>query len=94
MTRMTREFSLVLLGAGMLTAAYLMWPEPDLEKKAEEKAAARVGGRSGHVHTLIWIHSGSYGSSYSSRPAALSSVSRGGFGGTAGRVGGGTSIGS
>ena len=27
MTRMSREFSLVLLGAGLLTAGYFMWPE-------------------------------------------------------------------
>ena len=38
MTRMSREFSLVLLGAGLLTAGYFMWPEKDFEKRAEEQA--------------------------------------------------------
>lgn len=89
MTRMTREFSLVLLGAGMLTAAYSLWPEQDLQAKVDQQAQARVGGRSGyHSHTLVWIHSGGYG--WTSRPAAMASVSRGGFGSTATRVGGGS----
>ena len=38
MTRMTREFSLVLLGASALTAAYFLWPEQDFEKRSEEQA--------------------------------------------------------
>lgn len=93
MTRMTREFSLVLLGAGMLTAAYMMWPEPDQqerEKKLDEQAQARVGGRTHHSGmALLWIHSsGGRTGTVGSRPAGVASVSRGGFGGTAGRVGG------
>ena len=34
MTRMSREFSLVLLGAGLLTAGYFAWPEQDFERRA------------------------------------------------------------
>ena len=34
MSRMSREFSLVLVGAGILTAGYFMWPEQDFEKRA------------------------------------------------------------
>jgi hypothetical protein len=93
MTRMTREFSLVLLGAGVLTAGYFMWPEQDFQKRSEEQAARRVGGNGGTRsggHMLIFVHSG--GGSYSTtggRSAAMASVSRGGFGAVGARVGGG-----
>jgi hypothetical protein len=90
MTRMSREFSLVLLGAGVLTAGYFMWPEPDFEKRAEEQARQRVGGRTGGG-MLVFIHTGG-GGAYSTtggRGATMASVSRGGFGGIGGRVSGG-----
>src|SRR5262245_52947609 len=38
MTRMSREFTLVLLGAGVLTAGYFLWPEDDPARKANEQA--------------------------------------------------------
>jgi len=95
MTRMSREFSLVLLGAGVLTAGYFMWPEQDFEKRAEEQAQARVGGqrRAGSGgHVLIFVHSsggGAYSRTGTGRSAAMASVSRGGFGAIGGRVSGG-----
>ncbi|HXD87572.1 MAG TPA: hypothetical protein VN641_13830 [Urbifossiella sp.] len=86
MTRMTREFSLVLLGASALTATYFMWPEKDFEKRVDEQAQQRVGGkRTAHGHGFIWIHTSSYSSASGGRPAAVSGVSRGGFGSTGGR---------
>ena len=79
MARMTREFSLVLLGAGILTAGYFFWPEDDLEAKANQQATQQVAGhgsvyRGGH---LIYLHTGGLG--VRSSPASPS-VSRGGFG--------------
>lgn len=79
MARMGREFSLVLLGASMLTAGYFLWPEDDVEKRAEEQAAHQLGGRSHHAGHLIFLHSAS---SSARSVAARSSVSRGGFGAT------------
>jgi len=95
MTRMTREFSLVLLGAGVLTAGYFMWPEQDYQKRAEEQARARVGGR-GHAsggHMLFFVHTsgGSYASRGGSRSPAMAAVSSRGFGSTGARMGGGSS---
>jgi hypothetical protein len=99
MSRMSREFSLVLLGTGILTAGYFMAPSPDddLEKKAEEQAAQRVDGnntsgahpyRGGHF--LLWVHSPAYaGGATAGRSPAMSNVSRGGFGGI-GRAAAGT----
>ena len=84
MTRMTREFSLVLLGASALTATYFLWPEKDFEKRVDEQAQQRVGGSPSGMHGFIWIHTGSYASA-GSRPAGVAAVSRGGFGSTGGR---------
>jgi hypothetical protein len=80
MAHMSREFTLVLLGAGLLTAGYFLYPDDDPTKKAEEqfaqgKAPAGSGYRGGHVF-LLTHHYG--------RPSpALSGVgvNRGGFGG-------------
>jgi len=85
MTRMTREFSLVLLGASALTATYFMWPEKDFEKRVDEQAQQRVGGRRTAGGHFIWIHTSSTTSAPGGRPAAVSGVSRGGFGSTGGR---------
>ncbi|MFO0824089.1 MAG: hypothetical protein U0792_13415 [Gemmataceae bacterium] len=87
MTRMSREFSLVLLGAGLLTAGYFAWPEPDFEKRAEEQAGRRVGSRS-HGHILFIGHFGGGSGSVTggSRSAAFASVSKGGLGSIGGRV--------
>src|SRR5262245_44763948 len=90
MTRMSREFSLVLLGAGLLTAGYFMWPEQDFEKRAEEQARNRVGGRSSGAHILLIGHyGGSSAVSGGARSPAMASVSKGGLGSIGGRVGGG-----
>ena len=89
MTRMSREFTLVLLGAGLLTAGYFAWPEQDFERHADEQAQKRVGGnRVTHGHGFIFI--GHYGNSTTpGRSPAMASVSKGGFGSIGGRVGGG-----
>ena len=93
MTRMSREFSLVLLGAGLLTAGYFAWPEQDFEKKAEEQARKRVGGN-GQAHAPAAGSSSSATTaagpaSAAGRSPAMASVSKGGFGSIGGRVGGG-----
>jgi hypothetical protein len=91
---MTRELSMVLLGAGLLTTGYFVWPEQDFDKKLDEQAAKRVGGNAnGNGRTrsggsmFIFIHSSG---TTSARPA-MASVSKGGFGSIGGRVGGGIS---
>ena len=96
MTRMSREFSLVLLGAGLLTAGFFAWPEKDIEKRAEEQAQNRVGGnpnttRRTGSHILFIGHFGGGPSSISggSRSMAMGSISKGGFGSIGGRVSGG-----
>ncbi len=96
MTRMGREFSLVLLGAGILTAGYFAAPSPDeeLEKKAEEHAARRIGHTSYHhragVPLVFFVHGPGYAGS-SVRSPAMPSVNRGGFGGIGRAVGAGGS---
>jgi hypothetical protein len=77
MGRMGREFSLVLLGAGILTAGYFIWPEDDPIARAEEEAAQQVGaGRSGRTSHLVFLHGGRYGGA-----RAGVGIARGGFGG-------------
>lgn len=90
MTHMSREFSLVLLGAGLLTAGYFAWPEPDFEKRAEEQAGRRVGHRTGG-HFIFIGHFGSGAASVTgtARSPAFASVSKGGLGSIGGRVAGG-----
>jgi hypothetical protein len=84
MARMTREFSLVLLGAGILTAGSFLWPEEDLDKRAETLAGQQVassnahGTRRGYVPMFIYLHSARSG--FSSSPTRAP-VARGGFGG-------------
>ena len=99
MTRMSREFSLVLLGAGALTAGYLTAPDGDaaVEQKADEVAAAQTGHqngttsshRGGHSH-FFFVHTGGYAgySTPAGRSAASPGVARGGFGGTGRATGG------
>ena len=87
---MSREFTLVLLGASVLTAGYFAAPSPDeeLEKKADEQAARQVQSdttrtthRVGYL-PVVWVHSPGYvGSAGVGRPTAMTTVSRGGFGG-------------
>ncbi|MBN9119037.1 MAG: hypothetical protein J0I06_07730 [Planctomycetes bacterium] len=93
MTRMSREFSLVLLGAGLLTTGYFVWPEENFDKEADKQAEKRVGGRprSGGGGFIFIGHFGGSGASSVSggRSPAMASVSKGGFGSIGGRVGGG-----
>jgi len=90
MARMSREFSLVLVGSGILTAGYFLYPDDDLEAKQQEQVQQQLAGnnnqnnhgpRRSHVG-FIWIHTGAWGPGTTSRPVAMGggSVSRGGFG--------------
>jgi hypothetical protein len=94
MTRMSREFSLVLLGSGLLTAGYFMWPEEDIQKRADEQAHNRLGGNGHRTHHGGFIFIGHFGSSGSmtgtGRSPAMANVSRGGLGSTGARVSGGS----
>jgi hypothetical protein len=85
MARMNREFSLVLLGAGLLTAGYFLAPDTDPVQRATD-AATEGGGdnaqagssrrRTRTAHTIIIFHStvGPH------RAFGTSSTVRGGFG--------------
>jgi hypothetical protein len=89
---MTRELSVVLLGAGMLSAGYFMYPEQDFEKRSEEQARKRVGGRStggGHILFIGHFGGGSGSISGGGRSPAMGTVAKGGFGSIGGRVSGG-----
>ena len=98
MARMTREFSLVLVGSGILTAGYFLYPEEDLQAKQDEKAQQQVAGNNGHHRThhgpgfffIPIMYGGGYGgyggAANASRPVAMGGgVARGGFG-SIGRV--------
>jgi hypothetical protein len=81
----------VLLGAGLLTAGYFLWPEEDPIQKAEDSADGGGGSSSsGRVtrryRVLVPIVVRSSSSPALARPGA---VSRGGFGGSGGRFVGG-----
>ena len=95
MARMTREFSLVLVGSGILTAGYFLYPEEDVEAKEKEQVAQQVAGnnnnnnnqghRRTHVPLFLWIHTGAWGAgpaNSGARPTAMGGgkVARGGFG--------------
>ena len=93
MTRMSRELSLVVLGATVLTGAYFAWPDRNYETEADKQAERRTGGRS-HRGGGAFIFIGHFGGGPSSvsgrgRSPAMASVSKGGFGTVGGRVGGG-----
>jgi len=47
MARMSREFTLVLLGAGLLTAGYFLWPEDDPASRYLRRNDGGGGGGSG-----------------------------------------------
>ena len=101
MARMSREFSLVLLGAGVLTAGYFLWPEEDLHAKAEREAEQQVAGnnangthRTHHGGMFIFMPMGggrSWSSSTGGRSPAMASVSRGGGFGSFGHAASGGS---
>ena len=44
MARMTSEFSLVLVGSGILTAGYFLYPDDELEAKQKEAVQQQVAG--------------------------------------------------
>ena len=87
MARMSREFQLVLLGAGILTAGSFLWPDPDPVDVAEKNARDPDGGgssTSGRRHGMgyvMFIHS----RSAPSRTFATGSTVRSGFGGSGAR---------
>lgn len=91
MTRMSREFSLVLLGSGILTAGYFIAPDPAeaLAEKADDQAAHRVGSSTYRSHyyghyPILFLHGGGYSGSGSVRGRPMSAtagVTRGGLGG-------------
>lgn len=91
MARMTRELSLVLVGSGILTAGYFLYPEEDLEAKQQEQVAQQVAGNNHQTHRshgympFIFIHTGAFsparGGGGVGKPVAMGgNVSRGGFG--------------
>jgi hypothetical protein len=79
MARMTREFSLVLLGAGLLTAGYFLWPEEDPIQLANEQGAAGGGGgrRGATTRHVVFVHAGGIGRGST---VASTATLRGGFG--------------
>ena len=82
MARMSREFSLVVLGAGVLTAGYFMFREDnDLFAKEEEQSKQQVAGHHRTYHgPMIFIWGGGYSGGRSTSPATAGGVARGGFG--------------
>jgi hypothetical protein len=85
MTRMTREFTLVLLGAGLLTAWAVAKPERDLEQQADDQAQDRVFGDSadnGANGTNGEHQQSSHRSTHYRGPAFIYIGSFGGGGGT------------
>src|SRR5437870_5463879 len=73
MTRMSREFSLVLLGSGILTAGYFLAPDPAdaMADKADKQVGDRVAANDqnrrhyyGGSHVFIWAHSPGYTARY------------------------------
>lgn len=100
MARMTREFSLVLVGSGILTAGYFLYPDEDIDAKQKEQVQQQLAGNNNgnngqrvYRPGFIWIHTGAWGAgspAAGSRPVAMGgNVSRGGFGRIgAGSVGG------
>jgi hypothetical protein len=92
MARMSREFQLVLLGAGILTAGSFLWPDPDLVEVAEKNArdpnseGTSSSGRRHRMGYVMFIHSRSAPSRTFTSGATVRS---GGFGGSGARFSGG-----
>lgn len=88
MPQMGREFTLVLLGSGLLTAGYFGTPPDAAVAKSEEEAAKRVGAtatsgrRYGGSH-IFFVSTG--GPAYTSRSVGTSV--RSGWGSTGGSFG-------
>ena len=87
MARMSREFQLVLLGAGLLTAGSFLWPDPDPFDVAEKKAndpdggGTSTDGRRSRVGYVMFLHT----RSSPSRTMPSSSTVRSGFGSSGSR---------
>jgi hypothetical protein len=89
MARMSREFSLVLLGAGLLTAGSFFWPEEDLESRADAAVQQQVASSTPRRHpsgTLIFLHTSTYRGPSTSSPVRAGGIMRSGFGGTGASV--------
>ncbi len=95
MSRMSRELTLVVLGAGVLSAGHFLVPsvEAEMEAKSDEQAAERTGhsrvhGR-GFMPFFLFMHSPAYAGSRTGKPAAFSATTRsGGIGTVAKNFGG------
>jgi hypothetical protein len=87
MARMSREFNLVLLGAGLLTAGSFLVPDEDPAKHAEDETNQGGGGRSRYRagHVFIITHY----SRTSTRTSTSATTARGGFGRIGGAISGG-----
>ena len=89
MARMSREFKLVLLGAGILTAGSFLWPDPNLVEVAENKANDPAGGgtnasgRHSRMGYVLFLHTRS--SPSRTMLTSSSSTVKGGFGSSGAR---------
>ena len=87
MARMSREFSLVLMGAGILTAGYfLLQDNDDLVAKEEKEVSQKVNNSrsGGHSHggMIFFIRGGTYTNGRVASPTlGNTGITRGGFGG-------------
>ena len=90
MARMSREFNLVLLGAGLLTAGSFLWPDPDPVKRAEEEEARNGGGGGSRGRTTrIFIVTTYTRTTTRTAAASTATTARGGFGRVGGSFSGG-----
>ena len=89
MARMSREFKLVLLGAGLLTAGSFLWPDPTLFDVADKNASDPDGGgnhsgrRGSRMGYVMFIHPRS--SPSRTMLSSSSPIVRSGFGGSGAR---------
>ena len=93
MTRMSREFSLVLLGSGILTAGYFVASEnEDVFKKEEEQAQQQLTGKNSHGYRpggFIFIHGGGFANGRATSPAMAGGAVGRGFGSIGAHTAGG-----
>ena len=93
MAHMSREFQLVLLGAGILTAGSFLWPDPSIIDVAENKAndpdgdGGNSGGRRGRIGYVMFLHTRSAPSR--TMLSSSSPTVRSGFGSSGARFSGG-----
>ncbi len=94
MARMSREFSLVLLGGGLLSAGYFLYPEQEPLNLDKEEAGGGGGNnqrtRSGRDHHILIFHSTTTAARTNpSRSSFSGATTRGGFGRSGIRISGG-----